>query len=349
VSTPPAPAPLRIALVGCGHISAVHLQAWQRIPEARVVALCDRSRTALDARRAEFGIEAGFGSLPRLLDAVEVDAVDLCTTPEDRLALVEAAAAAGKHLLVQKPLAVTVEDGQALCRIAEHHGVMLAVKENWRFYPWYRAIATELRSGRVGAVRRVAIRRTCWGSPDPDWRVWREQPYLRTRPRAVWVEVGVHLVDTLRHLLGEPDDLNADLLTVSPLMRGEDVAHVVLRFGDALVTCDHSWAERGRPDRPSVDEVRIDGTHARLELREDGRVVRIDDAGRVHEVAPVPAEAELASHVGSQADFVQALRQGRAPATSGRHHLRTLAIVLAAYDSAAQRRRIDLKDPAWNA
>lgn len=335
--------PLRIALVGCGHISAAHLRAWQQVPDARVVALCDRARAALDARRAEFGIDAGYESLAQLLAEVEVDAIDLCTTPEDRRALVEAAARAGKHLLVQKPLAVSLDEGGALCRIAEAQGVVLAVKENWRFYPWYRAIAAELASGRVGAVRRVAIRRTCWGSPDPAWRVWREQPYLQTRPQAVWLEVGVHLVDTLRHLLGEPDDLNADLLTLSPLMQGEDLALVSLRFGDALATCEHSWAERGRPDRPRVDDVRIDGTLARLELHEDGRLERIDDAGLRHEVAAAPADAEGASHVGAQADFVQALREGRAPATSGRHHLRTLAIVLAAYESAAGRRRIDLR------
>lgn len=340
--------PLRVALVGCGHISAMHLRAWRQVPRASVVALCDISRSALDARRAEFGIEAGFESLESLLAGIEVDAIDLCTTPERRLPLIEAAARAGKHLLVQKPLALTVEEGQRMCRVAEHHGVLLAVKENWRFYPWYRAIAARLRTGAVGEVLRVEIRRTCWGSPKRGWRVWKEQPYLLDRQQGVWYEVGVHIVDTLRHLLGEPDDVNADMVTLSPLMQGEDIAHVSMRFGSAIVTCDHSWAERGGPQRPGADVVRIDGRRARIELCDDGRVLHKDDAGRVREILPVPTEPELASHVGSQADFTEALRLRRAPATSGRHHLRTLQIVLAAYESAAQRRRIPLRESPWN-
>lgn len=333
--------PLRIGLVGCGHVSEAHLRAWRGVPGARVVALADPDPARLEQRGEAFGIEARFGSLEALLAGARLDAVDLCTPPAGREALIGRAAAAGCHVLAQKPLAPSIDEAVRCCELGERAGVVVAVKENWRWYPWYRVAGEAIRAGAIGEPRVLHLRRSCWGTPDPHWRVWREQPYLRTMPRAIWFEVGPHLVDALRALLGEPIGASAAFARVHAEMAGEDVAHVVLRFERAFATCDLSWAERGRPPRPGADRVSIDGTAGRIEIHEDGGVVRIGDDGARTPLAAAPREADADSHRAAQADFVAAIRERRAPATSARHHLHTLRIVLAAYDAVERAVAID--------
>lgn len=326
--------PLRIGVVGCGHISETHLRAWQRVPGAQVVALADTDAARVARRGDAFGIGARFHSLDALLAGADVDAVDLCTPPAGREALIARAAAAGRHVLAQKPLAASVDEAERCCALGERHDVVVAVKENWRWYPWYRTAIDAIHAGAIGEPRVLHLRRSCWGSPDPGWRVWREQPYFRTMPRAIWFEVGPHLVDALRAMLGEPRSVSAAFARTSPLMAGEDAAHVLLRFEHAFATCDLSWAERGRPSRPGADRVSIDGTAGRLEIGEDGEVVRVADEGTRTLLAAAGDDAELDSHRAAQADFADAIATARAPATTARHHLESLRIVLAAYDAA---------------
>src|SRR5262249_37155320 len=156
---------------------------------------------------------------------------------------------AGKHLLVQKPFASSLEDAEAQCALAEKHGVHLTIKENWRFLPWYAAMRAAIAAGRIGEIRRVCLSRGRLGSPGPGWRVFREQPYFRTMNRAIWFEVGVHLVDALRAVCGEPLAISAAFSRTSALMAGEDAAHALLRYPGFFASCDLSWAERGRADR----------------------------------------------------------------------------------------------------
>lgn len=333
---------IRIGLVGCGFISDWHLRAYARIPEAEVVALCDRDAVRLDAAGDRYGIARRHSDLTGMLKTGGLDAVDLCTGPAGRPAIVEAIAAVGLPILVQKPLAESVVAAEAICTVVEAAGVALMVKENWRFQPAYQAMARALADGLIGEPKCFQIVRTCWGSPNPEWQVWNEQPYFRELAEAAWFDVGGHFVDTLRSLLGEPTMVFAEMARVSPFMRGEDVAHVVMRFNDCFATCHLSWAERGRPGRAAFDRARLDGTRGSVEIDDAGGVTYRDNFGGWRSLAAADAEGDLASHVASQLNFVRSLLGLEKMATPARHSARTLEIVLAAYESVRSRRNIDV-------
>lgn len=334
--------PLRVGLVGCGYISRIHLEAWRQIPEVDVVALCDSDATRLATRQSEFGIPAGFPDMAAMLADAEVDVLDICTRPDSHLALVAAGAQAGKHLLVQKPFAETTADAEAMCQAAEAAGVVLMVKENFRWYPWYQALHQAISDGRIGEVRRMQVRREVWGSPDPEWQVWQEQGYFQQMERALWFDVGVHMVDVQRFLLGEPVSVYAVMNRVSPLLKGEDTVHVVFRFPEAFGTCDLSWAVRGKPSRNGIDQLRLDGTKGSLELEPDGTLLLRNNHGGWRALPVETAQAELRSHLGSQRNFVRSVLGEEPAATGGRHNLQTLSIALAAYESAAAGRSVTL-------
>jgi predicted dehydrogenase len=135
------PTPLRVGLVGAGMISAHHLIAWSRVPEAKVVAIVDPDLSRAAARAAEFGIPRHYASLDELLDREKaIDAVDIASPRETHARLVRLAAERGIDVLCQKPLAPTFGEADALVRDVEGR-IRLMVHENWRFRPYYRQIA----------------------------------------------------------------------------------------------------------------------------------------------------------------------------------------------------------------
>src|SRR5262249_42354111 len=99
---------LRVGLVGCGHISATHIAAWRGVAEATVVALCDVDAAALAKRCQETGLP-GFANIESLLAGPSIDALDICIPPLARRTVMGAGVRAGKHLLVQKPFASSLE------------------------------------------------------------------------------------------------------------------------------------------------------------------------------------------------------------------------------------------------
>jgi predicted dehydrogenase len=129
---------LKAVAVGAGYFSQYHYEAWARMPDVELSAICD-----LDARRAEqaaarFGVARHFTDYRRMLDAEQPDFVDIITRPDSHVALAAEAAARGVHLLCQKPLAPTFALARQLVENADRAGVRLMVHDNFRFQPWYR-------------------------------------------------------------------------------------------------------------------------------------------------------------------------------------------------------------------
>src|SRR3712207_4947037 len=101
IATPP---PVRAAIIGCGHISARHIPAWQASPDAELVAGCDLDRDRAEARAREFGVPRVYTDVADMLERGPLDCIDVATRPETHRALAELASSHGKHVLCQKPL-----------------------------------------------------------------------------------------------------------------------------------------------------------------------------------------------------------------------------------------------------
>ncbi len=152
--------PLHGALIGCGFVSQHHLEGWSRIPEAKLVALCDLEperleRAALRAPGARRYTDAG-----AMFESEEsLDFVEICTRPDSHRELVELAARHGVHVLCQKPAAAVRSDLKAMIEASVSTGIRLMFHENWRFRPWYRAMCAEIDSGAIGRPIRLRIAR----------------------------------------------------------------------------------------------------------------------------------------------------------------------------------------------
>jgi predicted dehydrogenase len=343
-----AASPLRGALIGCGFVSQFHLAGWREVPEARLVALCDLDRGRLDRAGSLVPEAACYQDARALFAEQRVDFVEICTRPETHVGLVALAADHGAHVLCQKPAALTRDDLRSMIDACHRNGVRLMIHENWRFRPWYRALRAAIDLGEVGRPIRLrlshretrALRAGGFG----------DQPYFATMPRLILLEMGCHLVDTARFLMGEAESVAATIDRFGDGHIGEDLATLSIRFtSGALGLLDMSWcapADFARPEW-AINESVVEGTAGTLRLLVDGTIACVGLDGRTRAIPvelPPDDRVYVEGYRATQAHFIDGLRRGLAHETDGGETLKTMDVVWTAYDAAEQGRRLPL-DP----
>ncbi len=330
--------PLRGGLIGCGFFAANHLHAWRDAGGADIVALCDRDETRLNAAGGAFGIEALYTDAARMFAAERLDFVDIATTAPSHRALVELAARQRVPVICQKPFAPTPDPARAMTEAAAAAGIALMVHENFRWQTPLLAVRRAVESGRIGVPfwGRVSFRSA--------FDVFSGQPYLAQGARFIIEDLGIHLLDLSRFLFGEVVAITARTSRVNPAIRGEDVATMLLAHaGGATSVVDCSYATRLEREPFPETLVEIDGSAGSLRLGQGYALTIVDRSGTTTaDVSPPllpwasrPWHNIQESVLNIQRHWVDCLRAGREPDTSGRDNLRTLGLVEAAYESAA--------------
>ena len=240
------------AVIGSGFIGTVHIEALRRIG-VNVTGLLGSTRDRAAARAEQVDVGRAYASLDELLDDDRVNVVHVTSPNELHYPQVKAILAAGRHVVCEKPLAMTADESGDLVRLAAASGLVNAVNFNIRFYPLNQHVAGFVREGGVGDVRLVTGRYfQDWLLYDTDWN-WRLEPERGGALRAVG-DIGSHWLDLTTFLTGQRvQAVMADLTTFIPVrhrptgpvetfsteraadtvpvdIRTEDVATVLLRF-----------------------------------------------------------------------------------------------------------------------
>ncbi len=328
---------LRLAVIGCGFFAQNHLHAWSEIPEVELIAVCDRDPARAEAARQRFGAPAAYTDVEAMLRAERLDFVDIATTMETHRALVGLAAAHGVHVIVQKPLAPSWEDCVAIVESCRAANVRLMVHENFRFQSPILAVRKAGAEGRIGTPHFAQL------SFRSGYDVYSGQPYLATEKRFILIDLGIHILDVCRAIMGEAQTLYCLTQQVNPEIAGEDVATTLIRHaGGGVSIVDCSYSSRRLPELFPQTILRIEGSAGTIELLEGYRL-RVTSNGAVEErdAEPVtPGWTEKPWHVvqesvlNLQRHWISAWMNGTDPETSGVDNLRTYGLVMAAYASA---------------
>jgi UDP-N-acetyl-2-amino-2-deoxyglucuronate dehydrogenase len=332
-------------IVGTGVIAAVHADAIALVPDARLAAVTDVAVGAAAAFAAAHGCEAE-PDLDALLARPDVDVVSVCVPSGLHAEIGVPAARAGKHLVVEKPIDVTLEAADRLIEAARAAGVALTVISQHRFDP-----------GLIEAKRLLdeeALGRLVLGEASTKW--YRTQAYYDS---AAWrgtramdggslMNQGLHYVDLLRWCMGPVREVTALCATQTHQIEVEDTSLAALRFSSgALGTIVASTSVfPGFAQR-----LEITGTDGTITI-EDGAIVRRSLAGGAHEpggppggaaaAGSNPAAVNVASHAAQLADLLAAIEAGREPAVTGESGRAALEIICAVYESARTGRAITL-------
>jgi UDP-N-acetyl-2-amino-2-deoxyglucuronate dehydrogenase len=348
-----------IGIAGTGVIAATHAAAIAAVPGARLVAVTD----ALPGRAIEFARShdcAAEASLDALLARRDVDVVTVCVPSGLHAEVGIQAAAAGKHLVVEKPIDVSLGAADRLIDAAEAAGVALTVISQHRFDAGLVELRRLIDEGMLG--------RLVLGEASTKW--YRSQGYYDAAPwRGTWaldggslMNQGIHYVDLLRWTMGPVTEVSGVYATQDHQVEAEDTALAIVRFSSGAVgTIVASTAVfPGFAQR-----LEVSGTGGTVVV-EDGQIAYqafISDSGRRPGATQPPrptaepgaaepgaaanaAALDVASHAAQIADLLAAVEQGREPVVTGRSGRDALEVVCAVYESARQGRPVVLPAPA---
>jgi len=330
--------PTRVALLGCGYFAEFHREAWCRLDDAQLVAVCDRGdNRAQDFAGRSPGARA-YRDAAAMLDATRPDLLDIATPPASHLELVKLAAQRDIPVICQKPLAPTLDEATEIVETAETAGISLVVHENIRFAPWHQEIHRLIRAGQLGQLHGIAKRLRPGDGQGPAAYLAR-QPYFQTMERFLVHETAIHWIDTFRFLLGEVTGVFARLRRLNPAIRGEDAGIILFEFaGGGSGVFDGNRLNEHPSDnlRRTMGELWVEG---------EAGVLRLDGAGRLFLKPHGEAEREHGyawkdkffagdAVYNTQRHILARLRAGTTPANTGRAYLRNFQVEEAIYRSA---------------
>jgi len=340
--------PLRLIQVGLGP----HGRNWARkvvpeIGEIEVVAFVDKDPYALDALKEEAGVPAErcFESLTEAIAATQPQAMLNTTALPAHVPVTRAALEAGLHVLVEKPLAASVDQAQELVDMAAARNLILMVSQNYRFFPAPRVIAAMVHESALGKLYAVEIdfrRYSTVGQNGRGRHHLEEQPLL--------VDMSIHHFDLLRMILSrEPRRIYCEAWNPEwTAFSGPSVAVASIDFeGGVVVSYRGSWISAG-PVTPWAGEWRMEFENGEVkwtsaadsDITQDKVVVRPrNEEARTITLPTVPRTGTW----GTLTEFAAAIRSGREPETSGRNNMGTIALMAAAVESATLREPVAIR------
>jgi UDP-N-acetylglucosamine 3-dehydrogenase len=330
--------PIRIALLGCGTVARrTHLPAFRRAGRdvVDVTVFSSRSPVSAEAAATEWGGGRVVSDWRQALGREDVDAVDICSPNALHLEMAVRAAEAGKHVLVEKPIATSLADADAMIAAAHRAGVVLMPAHNLRFAQGCLAARRVVSSGGIGEIVGV---RTSLGHPGPhEWAPEADWFFDRNRSGGgALLDLGVHLVDLVRAVTGDELDSVTALTRPRRGSHGIDIAaEVGFRLGrGAIGAFRASW----ETTPASGLELTLVGTTGTLSIGRHHPPFVQDDKGNASDL-PLPAPVNLYGL------FAGACAAQIPPPVAGLDGRAALAGVLAAYEAADAGTMVKVRHP----
>ncbi|ADI15059.1 Gfo/Idh/MocA family protein [Truepera radiovictrix] len=329
---------LRLIHAGFGGWGLDWVRHTTSVPEVRVVGVVDPRPAALEAARARYAlpVAAAFASLGDALAATDAEAVLVTAPAAAHAPLALEALAAGKHVLVEKPLAETLEAARAVVAAAEAQGRVLMVSQNYRFFPAPLAVRALLAEGALGALGSVYVD---FRFPMPRL-LPAGHPYFALRDPLL-LDMAIHHFDLLRFTLRQ--EAGAVSCTAwnppgSPFAHPAVAAVTVQLRGGAVMSYRGSWLSNPRTNWAGV--WRLEGSRGRLTwTSRNGR----DLGGEAVTLRGRRVTLPEVAHPGRRGvlvAFAEAVATEQEPPSSGRENLGSLALTLGAVAAAAAGRAV---------
>lgn len=337
---------IRFAIIGAGLISRIHARAIQRIDDAELIAVADPAVDKAGKLAEEFGIRHVYAAFEEMLKRDDIDVVTICLPSGLHADAAVAAAQAGKHILCEKPLDITVERMDRMIAAARKYNVKLASIFQHRTSPAALAVHQAIREHRLGKLVLGDVYMKYYRSPEyyrsSDWHgTW------RLDGGGALMNQGVHGIDLIRWIVG---DVESVMAYAAPLVRDievEDTAVAVLKYKNGAFGVIQSATSvypgyEGRFEihgdkgtiifgSGGIREWRIEGSEDKGPLVE-ARLTGSSDARNISE----------AGHIHFFEDMIGAIRDNRDPMITGEEAGKSVKLVLAIHESARTRAEVKI-------
>ena len=342
----------RVALLGTGFIAEIHAESYRRfVPDADVVAVYSRSGQRAQAFANHHGIRRWFTDLDDIIGDSDCDIVDVCIPNHLHARVTVAAAKAGKHVIIEKPLCLTLEEADEMISVCHTHNRKLMYAEELCFAPKYERVRTLVREGAIGSIYHM---RQCekHSGPHSDWFY-----DLNQSGGGAMMDMGCHGLAWFRWMLGgRPRALTVQAHMQTGLIHGgrtrcEENSVCIVEFeGGVIGVVENSWAKLGGME----DRVEVCGTggvmyadlfmgNAALTYSEQGYGYAMEKAGSTRGwTFTTFEEAFNQGYPHELKHFIDCVRDDTQPMTTGEDGRAVLELMYAAYHSARIGHKVSL-------
>ncbi|TXG35475.1 Gfo/Idh/MocA family oxidoreductase [Seonamhaeicola maritimus] len=329
---------LKGVAIGAGYFSRFQYEAWKRIPEVEITALCNSNLERAKGIMKPYGVKNHYTDYKEMILTEKPDFVDIITPPESHFEMCKFAADNGVHIICQKPLAPTYEESKKIVDYVSTKNVRFVVHENFRFQPWHREIKKIINNDDIGDLFSLNFRSRMGDGWGEDAYLGR-QPYFRDYKKLLIYETGVHFIDTFRYHAGEVTSAYAILKRLNPVIKGEDSGLVVLNFENnshAIWDANRYNENNFKKSRYTFGEYLIDGSKGSIRLYSDGTITvqNLGESEKKHNYVHKDVGFAGDCCYIFQRDFIDKLISGERFETSGDNYLKTLQVQEAVYKSA---------------
>lgn len=338
---------LRLGIIGSAFSSNIHAEALEEVPEAVVVVACSPHAARVEEFARKWRIPSTATDYRKVIDRKDVDAIVVGIPNDLHRPVVEAAAKAGKHVILEKPLAHTYADGKAMVEACRKHKVKLAYAETICFSPKYARAKKLVDEGAIGKVYMIKQGEKHSG-PHSDWFY-----DIRRSGGGAIMDMGCHGIEWARWMFAKakPKSVYAHCQRVFHTQRtkGEDNSVLVLEFeGGGIAVIENSWARQGGMD----DRIELYGTDGVVlcDLLHGSSMETYSGKGYGYAVEKagdtkgwtftVFEEAHLYGFPHEMRHFVRSILDDTEPSENGDDGLATLEIIYAAYESAGKGKKV---------
>ena len=227
--------PLKIGLIGSGRIANRHLTAFREHRDrVQLMAVCDVVEDAARDYAGRAGIDAVYLDVDEMLREADIDAVDICTTHDTHAPLTVAAARAGKHVIVEKAMAHTLQGCRDMIAATDEAGVHLMIAQHLRYSPEARAAKRLIEDGKLGEIHAVRTHLMGGGNRRVRPGHWMDD---RMRGGGMLMVTSVHHLDLLRFYVGNVKRVTAVCRSLAPHMQNgaEDLVAATLEFDNGAI------------------------------------------------------------------------------------------------------------------
>lgn len=329
---------IRIGIIGAGFWGEKHADAINSLQGVQLVASNRTNPEALDAFITKYG-GRGYTNYQELLDDKQVDAVVIATPHHLHTPIVLDAATAGKHILLEKPMAPNLEECDQIIRAVNDHSVTLMMGHTNHFVPVYKTVKKLLESGEIGEPVLITDRtlKRWWAPNRREWHLDRE------KGGGMWMTIGVHNVDRMVWLTGSRvQSVSAHLDTRFYEQQADDLGMAFLRFENGMagtvITVGY------KTGAPSFD-TEIVCTNGLIRVdKMDGISIAQEESWRI---LPRDREVDLdnwmeEAMVEEWRAFLAAIKSGTPPEVSGEIARHIMAVIFAAEQSSEQKREVSV-------
>jgi UDP-N-acetyl-2-amino-2-deoxyglucuronate dehydrogenase len=335
----------KFAIIGCGFIAKKHADAISKINNAKLVAVCDKVTGTMEYYIDEYGVN-GYTELEDMLKSEEVDVVCICTPSGFHASIAVQLAEAKKHIIVEKPIAMTLEDTKRIINSCKLNGVKLSVVHPNRFRPVVQELRKILDERLLGKISH-ANAKVNWNR---NQEYYDQAPWRGTKEYdgGVLMNQAIHNLDLLLWFMGKPEQVFSMEATRLRNIEAEDVSVGVIRFeSGALGTIEASTTVYPKNFEESITifgekgTVKIGGSNA---IYFEHLVIEGKNEEEIDALKSTINKDPwgIPGHQWIIEDMVNAIKEDRIPAVSGEDGKKALELVLNLYKSADENQPIQL-------